>query len=115
MKVVRLADEVDVLGYIQEREYEDALLVGPAILAPIERIAMAQTIFEGPPDSLFIEVEEGQRIVGAIGLVGVTFRRCRFDNVGVMGTAETIAFFRERLQNPLLDAEESEEDASVSE
>lgn len=51
--------------------------------------------FNAPdPDAVMIEVPEGKIVVGVIGLSQVTFDRCVFHNVAVIGTREQLDLFR---------------------
>ena len=97
---VRLADEADESGLIEGRTYEDAVILGPAILVPIENMTLDSNTFLGDPNALFIEFPEGSPIQGGIGLRNVTFRRCEFRNVAIAGTPEVIARFRSQFEFP---------------
>lgn len=95
MESILLAREADERSLIEGRTFDNALILGPAIIAPLERFEMRECTWEGADiDSLFIEVSEGRTLVGVIGLNDVTFTRCRFQNVGVIGPRRTIEFLR---------------------
>jgi hypothetical protein len=98
--VVRLADRVGVNSLIENQEFVDALLVGPAVIAPLEGVEINECTFDGDAESLFIEVPEGKRVVGVIGLRNVKFRRCEFRNVAVAGTPLSIDRFRQGFNQP---------------
>ena len=90
-----LAREADGRSLIEGRTFENALLLGPAIIAPLEHIEMHTCTWEAPnPDALFIEVEEARQLIGVVGLRAVTFTSCTFRNVGVIGPRGTIDFFK---------------------
>ena len=72
----------------------NAIIVGPAILAPLERVEIRNSSFEGDPDALFIEIPEGRGVIGVIGLKNVEFDDCEFRNIGIAGTPESISRFR---------------------
>jgi hypothetical protein len=93
--IVSLCEEANERSMIEHRVFNKALVLGPAIIAPLERVTLTNSSFAGSPEALFIEVAEDRPIIGAIGLRDVTFSECRFENVGIMGTRESIAQFRE--------------------
>jgi hypothetical protein len=97
VEVVRLVDEAGVDSVIRDRIFEDALIVGPAVIALLDRVTMANSSFEGDPDSLFIEIQPERGVIGVIGLVNTTFNRCRFQNIGIIGIPEAIAQMRAEL------------------
>jgi hypothetical protein len=98
MEVVRLVDRVGVDSIIRDELFEDTLFLGPAVIALLDRVTMQNCSFDGDPISLFIELPGERRVVGVVGLIGTTFRRCRFQNIGIIGTAEAI----ERMRNELI-------------
>lgn len=77
---------------IRGRTFEDANFVGPAIVAPMAGMAFEHCVFgfERGVDSMFWEIEKDRFVVGIIGLEHCTFRRCRFNGIGFMGTREFI-------------------------
>jgi hypothetical protein len=97
---VRLALEADADGLIEGRVYEDAVILGPAVLVPIEDVTLDFNRFVVQPEGLFLEVPEGQTIQGGIGLRHVTFRRCEFHNVAFAATAKVIAELRPKFEWP---------------
>lgn len=86
---------------IEGRKFEDVLIEGPAILAPLEDVTMTHNSFDADPDSIFLAVPEGRSLVGVIGLKGVTFTRCEFRNVAIAGTAAAVAAWREGIAGGL--------------
>ena len=97
---VKLADEVDEKGLIEKRTYEDRVILGPAMLVPIEDVTFDSNAFVVDPKGLFVEFPEGRPIQGGIGLRHVTFRRCEFRNVSIAGTPDIIAQVRAQFQFP---------------
>lgn len=85
---------------ISNRTIEDCELRGPSIIAALHGVTMSDCGFDGDPKSVFIEVLEG-RIIGAIGLKDCVFRRCRFIQIGIIGTAENIRKIREGFIAPI--------------
>lgn len=94
MDVIRIIDRAGINSAIENQTFENALIVGPAVLAPILNTTIADCTFDGDPDSIFIEVAENRRVTGIIGLVNTTFRKCEFRNIAIMGTRKAIAEFR---------------------
>jgi hypothetical protein len=100
---VRLVDLAGTESVITRQTIEDKLLVGPAVLAPIDSITLEQNIFEVEnPEDLFILVPDGKTVMGVIGLKEVTFRRCTFRDVGIVGTAATLNLIRQGFKLPPL-------------
>jgi hypothetical protein len=82
---------------IEHREFKNALIEGPAVLAPLEQVDFVNNTFDGTIDSLFIEIPEGRNVQGVIGLRHVKFIGCEFRGIALAGTPETIAEFREQM------------------
>lgn len=97
-KEVRIVDLVDDNGLIEKRTFEDQIILGPAVLVPIEDVTLDSNTFVVKPESLFIEFPEGTPIGGGIGLKHVTFRRCEFHNIAIAGSSETITPLRAQFQ-----------------
>ncbi len=100
MDVIRIVDKVGINSLIEDQKFENALIVGPAVLAPIDRATIEDCTFDGTPDSIFIEVPEGRRVLGVIGLKNTSFRRCEFRNIAIMGTPKAIRGFRKGFVGP---------------
>jgi hypothetical protein len=92
--VVQIATEADTNSMVENRDFKNAVIVGPAVLIPLKNVALRNSSFDGPEDAIFIELREDQTVVGFIGLQNVTFDACRFQNVALAGTAESIAKIR---------------------
>jgi len=97
---IRLADDADEQGLIEDRTYEDAVILGPAMLVPVGEVTLDSNEFLADPKGLFIEFPEGAPIQGGIGLRNVTFRRCEFRNVAIAGPPQLIAQLRAGFEFP---------------
>ncbi len=97
MEAILLAREADARSIIEGRTFENFLILGPAVVAPVDEIEMHACTWEAPPgnpDALFIEVPENRQLVGVVGVRNVTFTKCTFRNIGVIGSAQAIEFMR---------------------
>lgn len=100
MDVVRITDHVGPDSYVRGERFEDATIVGPAMLALDHDVTVRGCTLWMPgsdPTSVFIEVPVGQRIVGVVGLADVAFERCEFQNIAWIGTRNTLDLFRRDL------------------
>jgi len=97
---IQLALEADENGLIEGRSYEHAVILGPAVVVPIEDVTLEFNTFVVEPDGLFIEIPEGQTIQGAIGLRHVTIRRSELRNIAIAGTPKVIEEIKARFQLP---------------
>jgi hypothetical protein len=95
MDVVRLVDRVGTDSLISNAVFEDTVFFGPAVMALLDNVKIDACRFAAPADVLFIEVPEGQQVVGVVGIVNTTFRNCEFRNIGIIGPPEAIAHFKE--------------------
>ena len=93
-QLVQIAQEANRRSMIEDQSWTGAIIVGPAILAPLERVEIRNSSFDGDPDALFIEIPEGRGVIGVIGLKNVEFDDCEFRNIGIAGTPESISRFR---------------------
>lgn len=75
---------------VSNRMIEDCEIRGPAMVALLSRVTIANSGFDGNINSLFVEVADKRMIFGAIGLQDCIFRRCRFTAIGIIGTREQI-------------------------
>jgi hypothetical protein len=94
---VYIAQEVDQSSIIEGRTFDQALIMGPAVLFPLGEVTFTDNLFDADPDALFIELPEGREVVGIIGLRDVTFSGCEFRNIALAGTPESVARFRAEL------------------
>lgn len=91
-RIVDLVDEGSDL--IMGRTFEDCTIYGPAVLAPLNQLTFERNTFEATPDALFwVIAEDRNQLVGAIGLIDCTFRRCTFRGIGIAGKRELIQRF----------------------
>ena len=65
------------------------------MVAALGRVSITEGSFDGDRDSLFVEVKDKRLIFGAIGLRDCVFRRCRFTQIGILGTKEQIKKFKQ--------------------
>jgi hypothetical protein len=78
------------------RLFDDSVIIGPAVLAPQGGVAFEFCTWDtddGGIESIFWEFEP-RAIFGAIGLINCTFRRCRFNSIGLAGTQKSLEDFR---------------------
>src|ERR1017187_7348708 len=97
-KIITLADEASAAGWVEDREFDRAIILGPAVILPAEKVGFIRTALSGIPESLFIEIPEGKPVQGVIGLRNVTFTDCRFQDIAIIGTPDAIREFREGLE-----------------
>jgi hypothetical protein len=94
LEEVRLTDLLDGDNdVIEDREFEDCIILGPAVIAPF-RCTFEYNVFEGKQDWVLLEVPEGPRI-GIIAVRNCVFRRCRFRGIGIAGGQSLIAKFQQ--------------------
>jgi len=74
---------------ISNRTIEDCEVRGPAMVI-LMGSTIANSVWDGDKNSLFVEIAAKRMILGAIGLQGCVFRRCRFKAIGILGTKEQI-------------------------
>lgn len=92
-RIINLLDMIAPGGIpiISNRTIEDCEIRGPAFMAPVEHVTMADCGFDGDIESIFIEVAEKRQVIGAVGVKDCVFRRCRFTQIGIVGTREIVA------------------------
>jgi hypothetical protein len=98
MRVLRLVDLVDTESTVRDQVVEDALIVGPGVVTILHNVKFEACVFEGDSTALFIEVPETKRQIGIVGLANMTFKRCRFQNVAIIGTRDVIARLKRELR-----------------
>jgi hypothetical protein len=91
-RIIHLIDLVapGVKPIISNRTIEDCEIRGPAMIALLGGVTLADNDFDGDIDSLFVEVAKERIIFGAFGLRNCVFRRCRFVAIGIICTKEQI-------------------------
>lgn len=97
MQVIRLVDEVGIDSAVRGKTFENALVIGPAVIALLGGVVMERCGFEGTEESLFIEVEDGRFVTGVVAVIDTTFRDCRFQNISILGTKENLDTMRKIL------------------
>jgi hypothetical protein len=98
MQVKRLVDLADTESVIRDQVISDAVIVGPGVVTILGDVKFDRSVFEGDPTVLFIEVPQTKRQIGVVALENVTFTRCRFQNVAIIGTPRAIAELKTQLQ-----------------
>jgi len=98
VEIIRLVDRVGADSLISNGLFENVVLVGPAVIAPLENVRLQECSFDAPPDVLFIEVPEGKQVVGVIGIRNSTFRKCEFRNIAIIGASDAIESMRKELR-----------------
>lgn len=106
----KLIDLVDLaaasMDTIVGRTFEDCTIYGPSIMLPMGESNFEHNAFESPPkadgspdlEGLFWTVPQGPEfIVGCIGVLDCTFRRCNFRLIGIAGSAKSITTFRKAM------------------
>lgn len=79
--------------------FEDCTIIGPAVVVP------TATSFSGcgfnvagnVESILWVVTPERDPVVGAIGLSGCSFVRCKFEKIGIAGRPDDIAMWRRSL------------------
>ncbi len=88
-RIVDLAREEVV---IRDKVFESCTVYGPAILAPVGSAGLLlECHIVGTPEQVFWPVDaQRKEVVGAIGLEGCYFRRCRLIRIGFVGSQEQL-------------------------
>ena len=85
---------------VRDKTFVRCRFIGPAVVCFLDG-NVVQGGFErdqrGGWDSILFEVAEGRVILGPIGFQRCTFRECRFNWVGIMGTPKDIQNLREAI------------------
>jgi hypothetical protein len=91
LREVRLADELAPgSNLLEDRVYEDCLILGPAVLGLVDTWELTDCTFSGPWEEVFWVAPE-KAIQGPIALRNVAFRRCTFaPHIGIIGPQEVI-------------------------
>jgi hypothetical protein len=97
-EIVQIAQEANRRSMIENRRWVGALILGPAVLAPLDAVQITNSSFDAPPDAVFIAIEDNRPVVGVIGLRNVVFDDCQFQQVGIAGTPASIASFRQGME-----------------
>ena len=78
---------------VNGRRFEDCTIVGPGFMM-IQGGAITHCIWEALPDALLITVAEDRELFGVVLLLDCAFERCRFENVGLLGSPAFAATFQ---------------------
>jgi hypothetical protein len=95
LEIVNIAQEANRRSMIENRRWDGALILGPAVLAPLKDVQISNSSFDALPESLFLQVDEDRHLVGVVGVQNVVFNDCEFRNVGIVGTPASIAQFQQ--------------------
>ncbi len=95
-QVVRLADVALTTSAVQNRVFVECLILGPAVVAPLEALTISGCSFDGTSESMFLLLPEEQNtVMGVIALYNAHFYDCRFQNVAILGKAAALEQFRQ--------------------
>jgi hypothetical protein len=90
---IRLAQIADDEATIEEAEFTDCDLLGPAVVL-VDETTVSECGWGGTPDSVFWPVREGRSIMGSLRLYRCVFKRCQFRNIGIVATPDDVAQMR---------------------
>ncbi len=93
-KVIKLTDEADADAWVVDRVFERAIILGPAVMLPFEKVVFERVGFTGTVDAMLIEIPAGKAVQGVVGLRSVTFIDCIFQDIAIIGTAEALQTIR---------------------
>jgi hypothetical protein len=87
--IVRLSELVNERdAVISGQAWEDADVLGPAVVVPLGTTVLDQCEWMGEPDAVLWEIPaDRQEVIGGIALEDCVLRRCRMFNVGLAYTA----------------------------
>jgi len=86
-QTIRITDFAVTDDVIAGRSFSNCLIIGPAVLAPLDDNEFNSCTFDLPdgqgPESLILDVGDQPRwLVGVVGLRGCRFYQCRFVRIG---------------------------------
>ena len=85
-EVVRIADLATATGVVVEHDFQGCLVVGPAVLVPLDSAFLSCNLGGPDIDALFWLIPESRKVVvGAVAVQRCRFDGCRFENVGFAG------------------------------
>jgi len=97
-EVVRVAAYTVTTPWIENLTFQNCQIIGPAVLALVDRVEMSHCSFEADLNALFWEVPHDRPMVlGAVGVRDVTFSRCTFQAIGFAGPPELRAVMEQEL------------------
>jgi hypothetical protein len=88
-EVVRIAELTVNSSTLQDLEFSNCRIIGPAVLVLLDNVTIAHCSWDAPGfDAIYWEVPpERGFVVGAVGVARCTFSNCRFEQVGIAGPA----------------------------
>ncbi len=94
-EVIRIAELTVNSSLLEDLEFSNCRIIGPAILALLNNVTLAGCGWEGPGlDAIFWEVSpERGPVIGAVGVKNCTFSNCTFEQVGVAGPPDLRPLF----------------------
>ncbi|WNG83974.1 hypothetical protein C6A86_010185 [Mycobacterium sp. ITM-2016-00316] len=93
---IRLPELAVVSDVLHNLTFENCAIHGPAVIF-LQGTSLTQCTFDGTEESLFWDLGERQKIVGAIALVGCTIIGCRFEGIGLAVTPSSREIYRKGL------------------
>ncbi|MEM9652256.1 MAG: hypothetical protein AAGA65_09190 [Actinomycetota bacterium] len=89
-EAIRITDLAVVTPVLEGYRFSNCSIHGPAVLIPRGEVWIQDCSWNAPGlDSIFWTIEPDREIViGAIALVDTMFVGCRFDGIGIAGTAD---------------------------
>jgi hypothetical protein len=95
-KVVYIYEEArNHEGKIDDVDFVDCQIVGPAVLAIVRGVTMSNMGID--PDILWPPADPTRQYFGLIPVTNTEFRNCRFEKVGLLATADFTRDFRRAL------------------
>jgi hypothetical protein len=93
---IRLAQIADDEATIEEAEFTDCDLLGPAVVL-VDETTVSECGWGGTSDSVFWPVPDGREVMGALRLYRCIFKRCQFRNIGIVATPDDVAQMRSEM------------------
>lgn len=89
-EVVRIAELTVNTSSIENYEFSNCRIIGPAILALLGNVTIEHCGWDAPSlEAIFWEVPLARGpVVGAVGVRGCTFSSCHFELIGIAGPPE---------------------------
>ena len=98
--IAELARQLDPERFlIEERVFQDAWIVGPAVLIPIRNTQFHDNLFPDLPLDAWLWTMPEAGAVGCVGVADCLFQRCDFQHITLMGDLDFIRRMKEDLEN----------------